>query len=509
MRFTHITEHMEYRDDWKEDYERKLVSAEEAAKAIRSGDLVAFSFAHPTEVALALGKRKDELQNVYLEINAPAIDPGWLQPGCEHNFFVGAIHFLGGLGRPSHDAKVISFIPCLMSLRTKFCDEERRRDRRDINVFIVNVSPPDKNGFCSFGPLLYNKRGYARRAKVVIAEVDKNMVYPYRGGNFIHVSEIDYFVEAPTSRVKDDEIRGLIIGTVKDEEKQHEWIAALTKANKHEPELTARAFKFLGPMIDILSPDFFTNIMGIEEPYPEAKVMAAYVRELIKDGDTIQIGAGRPTTWLPRVGLFDGFEDMGIHSEMSAWGQPALIREGVFTGKRKTLHPGKAIYTSLAGAGWDEYIWMSDNPLVELYDAEYVLNPTVIAQNENMVSINSVLQVDLTGQITCESQFGPRLINGPGGQLDCHLGAFMSKGGRAISMLRSLAFGGSSTIVPQLAEGSLVTIPRQFADYVVTEYGIASLGAKSHRERANELIAIAHPDCRAELRKEAQKLFWP
>ena len=202
-------------------------------------------------------------------------------------------------------------------------------------------------------------------------------------------------------------------------------------------------------------------------------------------------------------------EVLGIHSEMSAWGQPELIRQGVFNGKRKTLHPGKVIYTALDGAGWEEYIWMSDNPLIEMYDCEYVHNPTVIAQNENMVSINSILQVDLTGQITCETQFGPRIVNGPGGQLEFHLGAVMSKGGRAISLLRSLAFGGSSTIVPQMPEGSLVTIPRQFADYVVTEYGIASLGGKSHRERANELIAIAHPDFRAELKQADSSMFYP
>ena len=509
MRFPHITEFREYGKDWKEDYKRKSVSAEEAAKVVKSGDRVALPFAHSTAVPAALGKRKDELRNVYLEINAPSLDPGWLQPGCEENFFVGAIHFLGGMGRPSHDAKVCSFIPCLMSLRPKLCDEDRLHGGRGIDVFITNVSPPDRHGFCSFGPHLWNKKSYAKRAKVVIAEVDENMIYPYRGSNLIHVSEVDYFVEAPTARVTDEQIKDLILNTVKDEKKQQQWIVSMTKANKHEPEYTARGYHLMGPLMDILSPDFFTAVMGMEDPYPEAEVMAGYVRELIKDGDTIEIGAGRPTTWLPRVGLFDGYEDLGIHSEMSAWGQPELIRQGVFTGKRKTLHPGKAIYTALDGAGWEEYIWMSDNPLIEMYDCEYVHNPTVIAQNENMVSINSILQIDLTGQITCESQFGPRLVNGPGGQLDFHLGAFMAKGGRAISMLRSVAFGGSSTIVPQMPEGSLVTIPRQFADYVVTEHGIASLAGKSHKERANELVAIAHPDFRDELRKEARKMFWP
>jgi acyl-CoA hydrolase len=509
MRFPHITELKEYQKDWQDDYKRKLVSAEEAANAVKSGDRVALPFAHPAQVPLALGKRKDELQNVYLEINAPSVDPGWLQPGWEDSFAVHAINFLGAMGRPSHDAKVASFIPCLMSLRPKLCDEERMHGDRGIDVFMTNVSPPDKHGFCSFGPHLWNKRSYATRAKIVIAEVDENMVYPYRGNNMIHVSEIDYFVEAPTLRVTDEQLIELIHSTVKDESKHEAWIQSLTKANKHEPEYMARGYSLMGPLMDVLNPDFFTSVMGMEDPYPEAYDMAGYVKEIIRDGDTIEIGAGRPTTWLPKVGLFDDFNDLGIHSEMSAFGQPELIRQGVFTGKKKTLHPGKAIYTALDGAGWDGYIWMSDNPLIEMYDCEYVHNPTVIAQNDNMVSINSALQVDLTGQITCETQFGPRLVNGPGGQLDFHLGAFMSRGGRAITMLRSLAFGGSSTIVSQMTEGTLVTIPRQFADYVVTEYGIASLAGKSHRERANELIAIAHPDFRADLKKAAQERFYP
>jgi len=509
MRLSDATERKVNRKDWKEHYKRRTVSAEEAAKAVKSGDRVVLPFAHPTAVPLALGARKDELKNVYLEINAPWLDPCWLQPGCEENFFVGAINFLGPVGRPSHDAKVCSFIPCLMSLRSKLYDEVRRPGRMKIDVLITNVSPPDKHGFCSFGPHLWNKKSLAKRAGIVIAEVDANMVYPYRGDNFIHASDIDYFVEAPTARVTDEEIKVLVKKTVTDETKQQAWIDALILGNKHEQEYIGRAVSMVAPMLNILSPDFFIGLIGLEEPYPEAITIAGYVKELIKNGDTIEIGAGRPSTWLPRVKLFDDFEDLGIHSEMSAWGQHELIKAGVFNGKKKTLHPGKAIFTALDGAGWEGYQWMSDNPLVEMHDVEHVHNPTVIAQNENMVAINSVLQVDLTGQITCETQFGPRMINGPGGQLDFHLGAFMAKGGRAISVMRSLAFGGSSTVVPQMPEGSLVTIPRQFADYVVTEYGIASLAGKSHRERAEELIAIAHPDHRAELCKEARKLFYP
>ncbi len=505
MRFPHITEYVTYRKEWKEAYKRKMVSAQEAAKIVNSGDVVVLPFAGPVKVAQALAERKDELRNVYLEINAPSVDPGWFQPGWEDSFVANAIHYLGGLGRPHHDARRCSFIPCLMSLRPKLYDERGM----GIDVLITNVSPPDGHGFCSFGPFLWNKRSYAMRAKTVIAEVDENMVHPFCGNNLIHVSEIDYFVDAPTSRMTDEKIRKFVLENVANEEMHERWIDVLNMTNRYEPEYTAKACSLMGPLMDQLQPEFFSGVLGMEEPYPEAKVMAGHVRELIKDGDCIEIGAGRPTTWLPRVGLFDGFNDLGIHSEMSAWGQAELIKEGVFNGKRKTLHPGKAVFTSLQAAGQEGYLWMRDNPLVEIYDAEYVHNPMVIAQNDNMVAINSIIHVDLTGQITCESQFGPRLINGPGGQLDFHLGAFLAKGGRAISMLRSQAFGASSTIVPRLPEGSLVTIPRQFADYVVTEYGTASLAGKSHRERANELIAIAHPDHRPELKKEARKMFWP
>jgi acyl-CoA hydrolase len=505
MQFAQIREYRQYSKNWKDDYKRKLVSAEEAAKAIKSGDLVAHPFAGPDRVLLALARRKNELQDVYLELNAPSLDPGWFQEGWDKSFTPVGIHFLGGLGRPAHDAKRCSFMPCLMSMRSKIHDE----GRRPVDVFITDVSPPDEHGFCSFGPHLWNKRSYAKRARVVIAEVDENMVYPFHGNNLIHVSEIDYFVESPSPRFTDEQIADFVRKNVKDVKLHQKWIDVLTMTNKWEPNYAGKALTRMGPFMSALQPEFFSAVLGLEEPYPEAYAMAGYVKELLKDGDCIEIGAGRPTTWLPRVGLFNELHDLGIHSEMAAWGLAELIRDGVFTGKKKTLHPGKAIFTSLQGAGWDGYLWMRNNPLVEMYDVEYVHNPTVIAQNENMVAINSITQVDLTGQITCETQFGPRLINGPGGQLDFHLGAFMAKGGRAISVLRSLAFGGSSTIVPQLPEGSLVTIPRQFADYVVTEYGIASLAGKSHRERAEELIAIAHPDHRAELREAARKLFWP
>jgi acyl-CoA hydrolase len=156
----------------------------------------------------------------------------------------------------------------------------------------------------------------------------------------------------------------------------------------------------------------------------------------------------------------------------------------------------------------DEIRWVHDNPLVELHPADHVVNIANISRIENMVAINNVTQVDLTGQITCETQFGPRLINGPGGQPEFHIGAFLAPGGRAVSLLRSTwgAENAVSTIVPFLDYGSMVTIPRFFADIIITEYGVAELVGKTHRERAGELIRIAHPDFRAELEKAVKDI---
>ena len=153
--------------------------------------------------------------------------------------------------------------------------------------------------------------------------------------------------------------------------------------------------------------------------------------------------------------------------------------------------------------------FVNNNPMFELYDADYVLNPAVIGQNDDVVAINSAISIDLTGQIAAES-VGPTLMSGPGGQLAFATGAQLSKGGRFVSTLPATAKEGKiSRVVPQLEEGTIVTIPRTLADIVVTEYGIAHLYGKTHRERALTLIDIAHPNFREELHKEAQKLFWP
>jgi 4-hydroxybutyrate CoA-transferase len=182
--------------------------------------------------------------------------------------------------------------------------------------------------------------------------------------------------------------------------------------------------------------------------------------------------------------------------------------KGVITGKFKAVNPGKVVSTACGGGTKEEMDFINMNPIFELYGSDYVLDPTVIAAHDNMVAINAALVVDLTGQIAAES-IGPTMVSGTGGQLAFAIGAALSKGGRNITVLPSTAREGKvSRIVPQLELGAVVTVPRNLADIVVTEHGIAQLKGKTQRQRAEELINIAHPDFRAGLRNEARRLFW-
>jgi 4-hydroxybutyrate CoA-transferase len=326
------------------------------------------------------------------------------------------------------------------------------------DILLTEVSPPDEHGFCSFGASLWNKRREIKEAKLVIAEVNPNLIRTY-GDNYVHVSEIDYFVE-------------------------------------HIPSGGAPGMGTLAGRMP-------------KEPEPYVKRIAENVSQLIKDGDTIQIGVGRTTEPLVRLGLFDGKHDLGFHSQATPPGVISLVKEGVITGKYKTLHPGKVVVTSIGGSTREEMQWVDNNPLFLLVDVTYLEDIRVIAAHDNMVAINNALAIDLMGQVAAET-IGRRVLSVAGGQIPFVIGAWLSKGGRSITVLPSTAQGGTvSRIVPTLPPGTAVTIQRNCVDYVVTEYGIAHLRGKSARQRANELISIAHPDFRAELRKEAEKLFWP
>ena len=213
---------------------------------------------------------------------------------------------------------------------------------------------------------------------------------------------------------------------------------------------------------------------------------------------------------MPNLGVFDNKHDLGLHTELGSPGYGRLVEGGVITGKYKTLHAGKAVAAAWTGCDDKDFAIIDDNPTFQLFDPSYVLSFRTLSQIDNYVTINNGISVDLIGQVNSESVFGGRMINGNGGQVELAIAGAASRGGRSIILLPSTALGGGvSRIVPQLEQGAMVTVLRHYADLIVTEYGVASLMGKNHRQRAEELISIAHPDFRAELRAEAQRLWWP
>jgi 4-hydroxybutyrate CoA-transferase len=486
--------------DWREEYQRKLVSEDEAVKAVKEGDRVVVPLGTPRVLPAALARRRRELGHIDLRLAAPAVDPGWLQPGWQDVFSIEFEVFIGDFARHVTDDRRGTYVPNTFSLGFKALDEGRP-EREEIDVLMVAVTPPDEHGNCTFGPHYWNKGSYRRRARTVIAEVDP-LLPRMCGDCFVHVSELDYIVELPATPITREMVE--------------EWLAPLP------PERGAEMMSILelqrdfsglapvGPLIAFVEPDVLRRYLGLMEPPDHAKAIAGYLNELVPDGATIQIGIGEPSALMVKAGAFDNKVDLGLHTEMVAPGLAKLVATGVINGKRKTIHKGKAVAVAWSGSNDEDMAIIEENPAFELYDPEYLLDIRVIAQNDNYHAMNNALSVDLTGQINSESVFGARMINGTGGQPETHLGALLSRGGRAITLLPSTALGGSvSRIVAQQEEGSLITIPRFFADTVISEYGVACLMGKNHRQRAEELIAIAHPDFRAELRKEAQRLFYP
>jgi 4-hydroxybutyrate CoA-transferase len=319
--------------------------------------------------------------------------------------------------------------------------------------YFVEVSPPDERGFCSFGVALWDKRRMARHSKVVVAEVNENLIRTY-GENYIHESEIDYFVDhVPTGRTPGQ------VGT-----------------------LAGRP---------------------VREPPVYLKDIVGHVADHIVDGATLQIGVGRTTEKLVQLGLLEGKKDIGFHSEVTVPGIITAVREGTVNGARKQLYPGKVVATSVGGGSLEEIKWAHENPLFELLEAQRLMDIRTIAAEDDFVAINNVLSVDLTGQVAAES-IGPQLVGQAGGQLVFVVASWHSRGGRSLQVLPSTAADGTvSRIVPRFEAGTVVTTPRNVVDKIVTEYGVAELKGRSLRQRAKALIEIAHPDHRNELRRAA------
>jgi 4-hydroxybutyrate CoA-transferase len=485
---------------WREEYRGKLVSPDVAARVVKSGDRVVLPCAFVGVTPQAIVQRRDELEDVALHFTSLLYDPGWFATDMSDTFELVCEKYLNPIARPSHDERRLDFLP-FSNLTWWKTHRDERPDRRGIDVFVTQLSPPDENGFCSFGSEVWERKRYAEVAKTVIGEVSDVHVRTH-GDNFIHVSEVDYFVDVGGASSPTGEDLEAIINAFPEERRE--------EVRRRSAGFNPVLVKGLASLIGQFPVEEVERAFNIEPPDEASKGIAENLKTLLRDRDTIQVGVGRPSKYMVELGVFDHVADLGIYSEMGCPGLGNLVRRGIATGKYATLHPGVAVLTGLNAMRWDEIQFASRNPMFALYGSEYILDISNIAANHNMVSINNGLQVDLTGQITCETQFGPRLINGPGGQIEFHIGAFLSRGGRAVTLLPSTALRGAvSTIVPQLDEGSIVDIPRVYADFVVTEHGVARLAGRTNRERADALIEVAHPDFRADLRGAARELLYP
>ena len=437
---------------WTEEYQGKFISAEEAASFVKSGDQVVFTSGREAQsVGLAIAARKEELKGVRVLAPTPTYDFGWYDEGWQDSFSV-VIRVPTATCQEAVDARRVDVDPGTL---IPFID---LGDMYKADVLLTELSPPDSHGFCSFGASLWAKKRQLENARLVIAEINDSLIRTY-GDNFVHVSKIDYFVQHVSS--------GGAPGT---------------------GSLAGRQLK---------------------EPESYLKDIAGYVSGIIRDGDTLQIGVGRTTEPLIGLGMLDGKRDLGWHSEATPPGVINLVKEGVINGRRKNIHPGKAVVTSIGGSTREEMEWVNNNPLFWLVDVAYLEDIRIIASHDNFVAINNALAVDLFGQITAEN-LGSRWLSAAGGQIPFVIGSWLSNGGRSITVLPSTAQGGKvSRIMPTLPEGTAITIQRNCADYVVTEYGIAHIKGKTLRQRAEELIAVAHPDFRSELGKEARRMLYP
>jgi 4-hydroxybutyrate CoA-transferase len=314
-----------------------------------------------------------------------------------------------------------------------------------VDVTLCMLSTPDEHGYCSFGISVDYTKPAAESSKIVIAEVTPHM--PRTLGNaFIHVSKIDYIVEC-----------------------------------------NSKPIELQPPKID-----------EIDEK------IGGYCAELIKDGDCLQLGIGAVPDSI--LGFLKEKKDLGIHTEMFSDGAVDLVNEGVINCTRKNFHQNKMVATFFMGTE-KLYRFVHNNPMVEMFSVDYTNNPAIIARNNNVVSVNSALQVDLTGQ-ACSESIGYRQFSGTGGQADFIRGAALSRGGRSILAFHSTASKGTlSRIVPCLEEGAVVTTTRTDIHFVVTEYGIADMRGKSVPARARELINIAHPDFREDLKKKFSQTY--
>lgn len=423
-------------------YAQKLVRPEDAIAAqVRDGDtlLVASAVGEPPALLAALSAQRERLSDVTVSQLLPLAPQGYMDISTVERVRARSL-FLSGAIRAGFKAGWVDLVPCHFSEIPRLI----RRGEQHCDVVMTMASPMDEHGFFSISLSPDFTMAALERARAVILEVNPNVPYAF-GNCHVHVSQVTALVES------DAPLREVGLPTINEVQ----------------------------------------------------KTIGSYAAELVKDGDTLQIGYGSIPDAV--VMQLTHKQDLGVHTEMIGDGLISLLECGAVTCRRKNFLPGKIVATFGMGSK-RLYRAMHRNPMLEMHPVDFTNDPAIAGQNDNLVAINATLQVDLFGQCGSES-LGPTPYSGTGGQTDFIRAANRSNGGRGIIVMPSTAKDDTiSRIVPTLTPGTLVSTSKNDVNYVISEYGIAQLRGKSMRQRAHELISIAHPAFRDELRAAAKAM---
>ncbi len=428
---------------WEAQYRSKLKTADDALRCVESGNRVYIQpgCAEPETLVEALMRRAPELYNVEIVHMMTLGCAPYVAPEMAGHFRHNAV-FIGANVRDAINDGRADYTPIYLSEIEGLFES----GQMPLDIVLTSVSPPDSHGYCSFGVGVDTTLTAAKYARCVVAQVNDQMPRTY-GDSFIHISEIDAFVDSSRP---------------------------LCPLQRHPGSE--------------LNTTIARNVAG-----------------LIDNGAVVQTGIGGIPDAV--LSMLTDRKDLGVHSELVSDGVIPLIEAGVITGARKNFKPRKIILGFALGTD-KLFRFLDNNPVFEFHPTAYTNDPGFIARNDNMVAINSALQVDLTGQV-CSDSIGNQFYSGIGGQVDFLRGASRSKGGKPIIAISSTAKNGTiSRIVPMLSPGAGVVTSRGLIRYVVTEFGVAYLHGKSIRERAKSLIEIAHPKFRAELYEYCEKTKW-
>lgn len=433
--------------DFMTEYRAKLRTPDEAVQVVKSGDWIDYtsSLGKPVLLDRALAKRRDELLDVKIRGNLiyGPIEVAECDESQEH--FIYHTWHCSAYERKLCDRGLCYFIPMVFHNNAAYYQYFL-----NVNVVMVSVSPMDKHGYFNYSVNTGVAAPIVRNADIVIVEVNEHMPKVHGGyDECVHVSEVDYIVEG-----------------------------------EHDPFPAAPRY----------------------EPTDIDRRIAANLLPYICDGATLQLGVGSMPNAVGEILAESDLKDLGMHTELCSDAYLHLYNAGKLTNKKKTIDKGKGVFGNAIGSP-ELYEWLDDNHGVAAYPLEYVNRPYVIAQIDNMVSINSCVAVDLYGQVSSES-YGVRQISGTGGQLDFLVGASSSKGGKAFICMSSTFKDKKgilhSRVLPQF-NGDIITSPRSQVYFLATEYGVINMEGKSTWERAEDLISIAHPDFRDGLIKEAEE----